>query len=78
MTRTDIIVVNDVRDLRTALKRMMPHVKIQTRKVYFDGEPKRFLKISGDRNRDELDLINLLGREAGLLPDGNIRGYDLD
>lgn len=62
-----------VSDLRKAVKRDFPHLIITVKTVGFFGVNRQCLKVSGDRTNEELAAVNGWAKEAGLLPDGNLR-----
>ena len=68
--------MKDLKDFKQTIKTMFPHIGVQIKSIQFFGESKRCLEITCDRTREELNLLNKLGREAGLLPDGDLRNYD--
>lgn len=61
---------------RRAVKRMFPHLTVRVKTVGFFGSYRKCLKVQGDRNFDELQIVNRLAKEAGILPDGNVRFYN--
>ena len=68
--------MESVYDFRKAVKRMFPHLTIKIKTVGFFGKTQQCLKVIGDRNGEELQIVNRLAREADILPDGNVRFYN--
>lgn len=66
------------RELRAMVKANYPHIKIKIRTVDFTDLARRSAKcltVIGDKNANELLYINTAARQAGIVPDGNIRIY---
>lgn len=67
-----------VSELRRNVRQTFPHVTIKVRTVSFVDlarASRQALTITGDRSAAEVETINGWAREAGILPDGNIRFY---
>ena len=64
-----------IAEFRKKVKTQYPHVKVSIRTVSFADlarDEKKCLTVSGDHS-GELAQINAWAREAGIVPDGNIR-----
>ena len=64
-----------IQELRKEIKRCWPYVTIRIRTVGFSDlarESRKCLEVTGDRLGD-LQHINALAKQAGVLPDSNIR-----
>lgn len=67
----------NIKQFRRKVKEKYPHVKISIRTVGFSDlarASKKALTVSGER-QGELAEINAWAKEAGILPDSNIRFY---
>ena len=67
-----------VTEFRKQVKTTYPHVKVSVRTVSFQDLARcsrLCLSVSGER-KGELAAINALAKEAGILPDGNVRFYE--
>jgi len=64
-------------EFRRLVRQRYPHVRISIRSRYFDGDKWLCLTIEGDRP-GEAGEINDLARQAGILPDDNVRAWDAD
>jgi hypothetical protein len=63
---------------RKLVKTNFPHVTIKIKTVSFEDlarASKQSLKISGEKNAEETAAINGWAKDAGILPDGNIKSY---
>src|SRR5437016_6091358 len=70
----------DVAELRRRVRAQYPHVKISVRTINFVDlmrESRKCLTIEGDRSAEEVQQINAWAKEAGIVPDGSIRGYQM-
>jgi hypothetical protein len=66
-----------INEFRKEIKTGWPYVKISIHTVSFSDLARasaKCLKVSGDKQGD-LQHINALARQAGLVPDGNIRMF---
>ena len=67
-----------VREFRQKVREAYPHVTVRVRTVDFTDLARtdaKCLTVEGDRTFEELQTINEWAREAGILPDGNVRYY---
>lgn len=63
---------------RKYVRTFYPHVKLSIRTVHFTDlarASKKCLTMSGDRDTMETQVVNGWAKEAGVLPDNNIRTY---
>ena len=63
---------------RRMVRELYPHVKVTVRAVDFTDlarVTKKCLTVSGDRDSIELSTINGWAKQAGIVPDGNLRFY---
>lgn len=67
-----------VNEFRKYVKTGFPHVKVSVKTVSFMDlarDSAKCLTITGDRSSEERKAINTAAKEAGILPDSNIRFY---
>ena len=67
----------NVSQFRKKVKEVYPHVKVSIRTVSFQDlarADRKCLTVSGDR-QGELQQINAWAKDAGIIPDGNIRFF---
>ena len=63
---------------RNLVRGQFPHVTVKVKTVSFADLARaeaKCLSVEGERNGDELRQINQWAREAGIVPDGNLRCY---
>ena len=68
-----------VPEFRQAIRELYPHVTISVRTVGMHDLARaapKCLTVTGDRKGD-MEGINMLAREAGIVPDNSLRGYML-
>jgi hypothetical protein len=61
-------------EFRRLVRERYPHVTVRIRASYFDGDRRLCLTIRGDRP-GEAGTINDWARQAGILPDENVRAW---
>lgn len=67
-----------VHEFRKKVKAAYPSVRVRVRTVSFQDLARcsrLCLSIDGDTDIEQVRTINAWAKEAGILPDGNIRGY---
>ncbi len=67
-----------IADFRRYVRTFYPHVRVSIRTVSFVDLARtsaKVLTITGDRDSSETSVINKWAKEAGVIPDGNIRYY---
>jgi hypothetical protein len=67
-----------ISEFRKTVKNTYPHVKVAVKTTSFCDLARgsaKCLSIAGERNIDELRVINDLAHQAGILPDSNVRFY---
>ena len=65
-----------ITEFRRLVRTRFPHVKASVRTVGFTDLARasaKCLAVEGDRGYEELRQINAWAKEAGIVPDGNIR-----
>ena len=69
-----------IHEFRKEVKAGWPYVKVTVRQVSFQDlarASKPCLTVTGDR-RGDLSHINALARQAGIVPDGNLRWFPVE